>query len=299
LCVFAEPTAAVERAVEIQQTLANYNHEHPEDLPIRIRIGIHMGQVVVEGGKQMDIFGRHVNRAKRVESIGHAGQVLMTYPVYDSAHGYLRLEGLGWQHHGEYVLDGFTEPVAIYEVYVEGTSAPKPPRATMPKPAVTEPKPRRRKLTRRGLLAVATVALLPLVALGCYLILDSTPAFPEPSVPLDDAQLARYQQMLQTRKSAIAEEMIRTVHSGELRACDLSNLKPASDRLTATVDFDVKWVGRLQVHSTKFVLTISREGVYRVDVAADDKGLFHLQATRKNLDKACAKLRKLFATWQN
>jgi class 3 adenylate cyclase len=84
LCVFSKPTEAVARAVEIQQALAAHNASHPQDQPIEVRIGIHMGQVVVEDVVQRDIFGRHVNRAARVESLADGGQILVSHSVYDS-----------------------------------------------------------------------------------------------------------------------------------------------------------------------------------------------------------------------
>jgi len=48
-----------------------------------------MGQVAVENQTQLDLFGRHVNRASRVEGIADAGQIYLTYPVFDSARGWL------------------------------------------------------------------------------------------------------------------------------------------------------------------------------------------------------------------
>jgi class 3 adenylate cyclase len=124
MCVFAEPATAVERAVEIQQRLAQHNAEHPNDHPIQVRIGMHMGQVMVENA---DVFGRHVNRAARVESIAHPGQILLTHPVYDSAHGWLKERGYVWTDHGDYALKGISDPTRIYQVGPPGsTPGPRP-----------------------------------------------------------------------------------------------------------------------------------------------------------------------------
>jgi len=128
MCVFAEPAAAVERAVEIQQRLAEHNAAHPNDHPIRVRIGMHMGQVVVEDAVQSDVFGRHVNRAARVESIAHERQILLTLPVYDSAFGWLQKRGYVWTDHGDYSLKGISDPTRIYEVGPPGSTPGPHPR---------------------------------------------------------------------------------------------------------------------------------------------------------------------------
>ena len=119
MAVFSEPSTAVERALRIQAEAAAFNEAHPECEPIGIRIGIHLGQVAVENQTQLDLFGRHVNRASRVEALADAGQIFLTYPVFDSARGWLRAQAgreLGWKLHGSYFLKGVQEPVEIYEV---------------------------------------------------------------------------------------------------------------------------------------------------------------------------------------
>jgi class 3 adenylate cyclase len=154
MCVFAEPTAAVERAIEIQQKLADYNRAHPEDAAMQVRIGMHLGQVVVEDKIQMDVFGRHVNRAARVESLAEGGQILLTLAIYDSARGWLRERGLTWHDHGDYLLKGIDKPIHIFEVCVPGSPVPRAPRG-------------RRVLRRpwKPWLAAGLVAALAIVAI--------------------------------------------------------------------------------------------------------------------------------------
>ena len=128
MCIFAEPTLAVERAVEIQNRLDAYNREHPAEHPIRVRIGMHMGQVVVEEAVRPDVFGRHVNRAARVEGLADGGQILLTLPVYDSARGWLAQRNLKWHDHGDYKLKGIDDATRIYEVCYSPAATPKQPR---------------------------------------------------------------------------------------------------------------------------------------------------------------------------
>lgn len=126
MCVFAEPTAAVDRAIEMQRRLVQYNQEHPDESPMSVRIGMHMGQVAVEDSVQLDVFGRHVNRAARVESLADGDQILMTAPVYDSASGWLKDQNVTWEDHGLYQLKGIKEPSRIYEVCLPGASPKQP-----------------------------------------------------------------------------------------------------------------------------------------------------------------------------
>lgn len=132
MAVFSEPSTAVERALRIQERIRAFNAEHPDDDGLAVRIGLHMGQVAVENRTQIDLFGRHVNRASRVEALADAGQVFLTYPVFDSARGWLasgKAGSLAWKHHGDYALKGIKEPVAIYEVVDTRFATPRPPKA--------------------------------------------------------------------------------------------------------------------------------------------------------------------------
>ena len=89
-----------------------------------------MGQVAVENEINLDLFGRHVNRASRVEGLADGGQIYMTYPVFDSAKGWLSqhlVDSVIWKKHGRYFLKGIKEPIDIYEVADSKINQPKPP----------------------------------------------------------------------------------------------------------------------------------------------------------------------------
>ena len=130
MAVFSEPSTALDRALLIQTRIREFNQKHSEQYEeLSVRIGLHMGQVVIENKVHVDVFGRHVNRAARIESLADGGQVLLTYPVFDSAKGWLvDRESLGWVNHGSYYLKGIRDPVEIYEVYDKNTSQPRPPK---------------------------------------------------------------------------------------------------------------------------------------------------------------------------
>jgi class 3 adenylate cyclase len=128
MAVFSEPSVAVERALQIQQRLDEFNVSQQEFLPINVRIGLHMGQVSIANNLQADVFGRHVNRAARVESLADGGQIYLSYAVFDSAKGWLTShKNLLWQNHGRYQLKGIEEAIEIYEVIDRDKGKPKPP----------------------------------------------------------------------------------------------------------------------------------------------------------------------------
>lgn len=125
--VFAKPSDAVARALEAQSKLHDYNSARPNEPSLTIRIGMHMGQVLVEKDVDIDVFGRHVNRAARVESLADGGQVLTTHAVYDSARGWLAGDLVSWHDHGDYLLKGISEPTRIVEACAEGVKPRRPP----------------------------------------------------------------------------------------------------------------------------------------------------------------------------
>jgi class 3 adenylate cyclase len=132
MAVFSEPSTAVERALRIQERIRAYNEGNPDADGLAVRIGLHMGQVAVENQTQLDLFGRHVNRASRIEGLADAGQIYLTYPVFDSARGWLasgKGGSLAWKSHGNWLLKGIKEPVAIYEVVDTRHAQPRPPKA--------------------------------------------------------------------------------------------------------------------------------------------------------------------------
>lgn len=137
MAVFAEPATAVERALLIQRRLAEFNAAHPDIDDIKVRIGLHMGQTAVENKMQTDLFGRHVNRASRVESLAAGGHIYLTYPVFDSAKSWLMDDDrVASRLHGAYYLKGIEKAEEIYEVYNRGIVEPAAPRGAHRKGAI-------------------------------------------------------------------------------------------------------------------------------------------------------------------
>ncbi|MBS0465038.1 MAG: adenylate/guanylate cyclase domain-containing protein [Proteobacteria bacterium] len=131
MAVFAKPSEAVERALEIQRSLRQRNAIVPASERIVVRIGMHMGQVARDEATSVDVFGRHVNRAARVEALAPPGHVLITRPVYDSARGWIDPQRHAFVEHGPYRLKGIPEPVDLIEPFERGALRPRTPKLTL------------------------------------------------------------------------------------------------------------------------------------------------------------------------
>ena len=87
LAEFASVVDAVSCAVETQRALAAVNAELPQDQRLELRIGVNLGDVLVEGD---DIYGEGVNVAARLERLCTPGGVLISGTVFDQVAGKAR-----------------------------------------------------------------------------------------------------------------------------------------------------------------------------------------------------------------
>ena len=144
---FPSVVEAVQCAVETQQELSSYNGGLPEPQRMKFRIGIHLGDVMVEGD---DVYGDGVNIAARLQELAEPGGILISGPVYDQVHNKLSIgfDCLGQQH-----LKNVANPVTGYRV-LQGGAATRP-RAS--RPDVTR-EPARRLLPRIVLRPASSLA---------------------------------------------------------------------------------------------------------------------------------------------
>lgn len=110
LAEFGSAVAAVEAAHEIQTAMAGRNAEPSDGPAMDFRIGINIGDVLVD---QDDIFGDGVNIAARLESRAEPGGVLISGVVHDQVQG--RLD-LSIEHVGELMLRNIAKPVRAYRL---------------------------------------------------------------------------------------------------------------------------------------------------------------------------------------
>jgi TolB-like protein/class 3 adenylate cyclase len=110
LVEFASVVDALRCAAEIQATVAESNAPLPADKRIDLRIGINMGDIVVEDG---DIFGDGVNVAARLEGLAEPGGICVSARVREDAAGKLEL---AFRDVGEQQLRNIARPVRAYAV---------------------------------------------------------------------------------------------------------------------------------------------------------------------------------------
>ena len=105
LVEFASAVDAVECAVQLQAGMEAANADLPEDRRIRLRIGINLGDVIVEGS---DLYGDGVNIAARLEAFADPGSVIVSRTVFNHVRGKVKL---GFEDLGEKHLKNITEPL--------------------------------------------------------------------------------------------------------------------------------------------------------------------------------------------
>jgi adenylate cyclase len=110
LVEFASAVNAVECAVELQVAMDAANQHLPDDRRIVLRVGINLGDVMVEGS---DLYGDGVNIAARVEAIAEPGSVFVSQTVFNHVRGKVPFE---FEDLGEQSLKNMAEPVRVYRV---------------------------------------------------------------------------------------------------------------------------------------------------------------------------------------
>src|SRR5215472_16219613 len=108
LVEFASVVEALRCAAEVQAAMAERNARLPPDRRIEFRIGIHMGDIVVEDG---DIFGDGVNIAARLEGLAEPGGICVSVRVQEDAAGRLDLV---FEDIGQQSLKNITRPVRVF-----------------------------------------------------------------------------------------------------------------------------------------------------------------------------------------
>lgn len=126
--LLVEYTSAVDAlrcAIDVQRAVALRNATVPEDRRLEFRIGINIGDVVVQGD---DLLGDGVNIAARLQSLSEAGSICISASVYDQVSGKLEID---LEDLGEVKLKNIERSVRAYEVKnvlgTRGKPRPSPP----------------------------------------------------------------------------------------------------------------------------------------------------------------------------
>ena len=87
LVEFASAVEAVGAAIEFQQSMAEANRDQPADSAVVFRIGLHLGDLIVDGD---DLYGDGVNVAARLEAEAPAGGIMVSRTVHEAVSGRLK-----------------------------------------------------------------------------------------------------------------------------------------------------------------------------------------------------------------
>jgi TolB-like protein/class 3 adenylate cyclase len=142
LAEFGSVVDAVECAVSVQRGMAERNEAVTEDQRIDIRIGINLGEVIVEDD---DRYGEGVNIAARLQVLAEPGGICVSGKVAKEVQKKLPF---GFEPMGEHKVKNIAEPIAAFRVKLDRQPIP---RALMP---------RLMRLRWAAALAVALIAIL-------------------------------------------------------------------------------------------------------------------------------------------
>jgi adenylate cyclase len=128
LLEFPSVVAAAEFAVAVQRALIDRNSGVPADSAIRLRIGIHIGDVIIDGD---DIFGDGVNIAARVEPLAKPDGVALSDDAYRQVRDRLHVR---WQDDGVHNVKNIPEPLQLWQWHPESGTETDKPSAAAPAP---------------------------------------------------------------------------------------------------------------------------------------------------------------------
>ncbi len=135
LVEFASAVDAVTCAIEIQRQLREHDAGRPEANPIQFRIGINVGDIIIEGE---DILGDGVNVAARIEGIAEPGGISISEDAWRQVQGKV---AANFVDAGEQSLKNIARPVRVYRLdlaqkVVTASDVPRPMPAQSDKPSI-------------------------------------------------------------------------------------------------------------------------------------------------------------------
>jgi len=217
LAEFASAVNAVRCSVELQKRMGEANAELASERRILLRIGINLGDVMVEGG---DLYGEGVNIAARLQSLAAAGGVWLSQTVVDHVRNKIELQ---FEDLGQQTLKNIQQPLRVYRVAGIGARAGATP-----------------ALIRESdeFRTTCSIAVLPFVNLGG----GATQQYFSDGITVDIvAGLSRFRQLLvishhssfQYRDEAV--DVRKVAHELGVRFIVVGNVRHADARLRVAV----------------------------------------------------------------
>ena len=117
LIEFGSAVDATRCAIQAQRGMAQRNKDVPADQRIEIRIGIHVGDIIIEEG---DIFGDGVNIAARLEGIAEPGGICISDDTFRQVRGKI---DVAFEDAGEQQLKNIEQPLRVYRIQLGGATA--------------------------------------------------------------------------------------------------------------------------------------------------------------------------------
>jgi TolB-like protein len=137
LVEFVSVVDAVRCAVDIQRGMVERNSSIPADERIQFRIGINVGDIIIDGD---DIYGDGVNVAARLEALADSGGIMVARVVHDQVQDKL---GFEFDDMGEQTVKNISRPVGVHRVHLTeraprspASGAAKVERATSERPSI-------------------------------------------------------------------------------------------------------------------------------------------------------------------
>lgn len=119
LAEFPSVVEAVQCAIDIQQSMQARETELPDEERFRLRIGLNLGDIIVEGS---DIYGDGVNVAARLEALADPGGICISRTVFDHVKGKTDLE---FQDLGMQAFKNIPEPIPTYKINLPTAPSPE------------------------------------------------------------------------------------------------------------------------------------------------------------------------------
>ena len=118
LVEFVSVVDAVRCAVDVQRSMAERNSNEPAETRIQFRIGINVGDIIIDGD---DIFGDGVNVAARMEALADPGGIMVSGIVHDQVRDKL---SFSFEDLGEQTVKNIARPIGVHRVQIAAPELP-------------------------------------------------------------------------------------------------------------------------------------------------------------------------------
>ena len=126
LLEFASASSALRYSIDVQREMDRRSRDSPPDVRIDFRIGINLGDIIVDGD---DIAGDGVNVAARLETLAEPGGICLSASVREQSHDDL---GVRYVDIGEQHVKNLERPIRVFRIALESVGAVPRSRVTIP-----------------------------------------------------------------------------------------------------------------------------------------------------------------------